>query len=226
MAVVDRPVPFVEKTVIDQQIAELHALVALSAPRDLVTGAGPILLGKDRPAAFAHLPVEAGVVGDHHRGVGSEGLHGGIINPLASHIGVSDPGQPGDLRRDRLFGLVQLVERLEHPVDAPARAILEFEDAELDHVVGGVVGAGGLGVEHQSDERWLVGRICAFHKRCEPAQHAVIPVLSRTLAMLSRGSVHVDASPSFVHLGCVSPQPHNLNCKLSLKSAVATRTFD
>lgn len=169
MTVVDRPVTVVKEPVVDQQVAELHALVALGPPRDLVAGAGPVLVGKDRPATLAHLPVEAGIMGDDYRGVGGERLHGGIVDPLASHVGVGDPGQAGDLRRDRLFGLVQLVERLEHPVDAPAGAVLEFQNAELDHLVGGKVGAGGFGVEHQADERRLVGRLSAVDERREPA---------------------------------------------------------
>lgn len=174
VAVVDRPVTLMEVAVVDQQVAELHALVALGAPRDLVARTAPVLVPKDRPARLAHLPVEAGVVRDHHSGVSCDLLHSRVVDPPAGHIGIGDAGQPGDLRRDWLGGLVQLVEGVEQAIDAPAGAVLELQDPELDHLVSGKVGAGGFHVHDKADEGLLVGRVQAVGQRREPAQHAVV----------------------------------------------------
>lgn len=200
MAVINSPVALVEEPVVDQQVAELHALVALGPPRDLVAGAGPVLLGKHRPPALAHLPVKAGVVGDDHRGFGRERLHGGIVDALTGHIGVGDPGQARDLRRDRFLGLVQLVERLEHPVDAPAGTVLELENAELDHLVRSEVGAGGFDVKHEIDKGRLVGRLRTIGQRRQPAQHAVVPRAFEHARDAVEGLVHGDTVPAWSSL--------------------------
>ena len=196
MAVVDGPVTLVEEPVVDQQVAELHALVALGPPRDLMAGASPVLLGEDRPARLAHLPVEAGVMGDHHGSIRRDPGHRLIIDPLTGDIGVGDPGQAGDLRRDRLFGLMQLVEGVEHAVDAPAGAILKLEDAELDHLVRGKVGAGSFDVDDEPDKRRLVGLLRAVGQRRQPAQHAVVPRAFEHARNAVEGLVHGNTVPA------------------------------
>ena len=67
--------------------------MALLTSRPLMAGAGPVLLGEDRPAPLAHLLVEAGVMGDDHHGISCKGLHGGIVDPLSSDVGIGDAGR-------------------------------------------------------------------------------------------------------------------------------------
>src|SRR5215210_6020378 len=107
------------------------------APGHLMAGAGPVLVSKDRPAALAHLPVETSVVRDDHRRNGSEGMDGHIVDALSGDVGIGNTGEPGDRLGDRLLGLVQLIEGFQHTVDAPAGAVLELDDAELDDLVVG-----------------------------------------------------------------------------------------
>ena len=174
MAVVDGAMPVMKEAVVGEQIAKLHALVAFVAPWHLMAGTSPVLLGKDRPTTFAHLAVKAGVVSDHHGGIRSHRAYGRVINALASHVGVRDAGQARDLGRDRLARLMELVERFEHPVDAAACAVLELDDAKLDHLVARVIDARGLCVEDQPDERRLAWRISALNERSHPSQHPVL----------------------------------------------------
>lgn len=108
VAVIDGWVALVEVPAADQQVAELHALMALLTPRHLMAGAGQVLLSEDRSAPLAYLPVEAGVVGDDHRGIGCKGLDGGIVDALSSHVGIGDAGHPPallDRARGALLGL-------------------------------------------------------------------------------------------------------------------------
>lgn len=213
VAVVDRAVAAVEKPAFGQQIAELHALVTLGAPRDLVAAAAPVLVAEHRPARLAHLPVEAGVVGDDHRRIGGDPRDRGIVDPLPGHIGFGDAGQPGDLRWDWLTGLVQLVEGVEQAVDPPAGAVLELEDPELDHLVGGEVGAGGFHVDDQADESRLVGRFRMIGQRLQPAQHAVVARAFEHGGDAVEGLAHVSDDP-----GLVLPGSGTSACELSPKA--------
>lgn len=195
MAVVDRPMAAVEQPAIGQQIAELQPLVPLRPPRDLVARAAPVLLAEHRPARFAHLPVEAGIVRDDHGSVGCDPRHRRIVDPLPGHIGVGDAGQSGDLQRDRLLRLLQLVEGVENPVDAPAGAVLEFQDPELDHLVRTEVGAGGLNVDHQADEGRLVGGVRMVSQWLQPTQHAVVARAFEDSGDAVEGLAHVPGGP-------------------------------
>jgi len=69
--------------------------------------------------------------------------------------------------------LVELVESVQDSIDASAGAVLELEDAQLDHVVCSEVGPSDLGVHDQADECWLIRLLRAVCKRLETAQHAV-----------------------------------------------------
>lgn len=172
--------------------------MALGAPGDLVAGAAPVLVAEHRPARLAHLPVEAGVMGDDHRRVGRDPRHRVIVDPLPGDVGVGDAGQPGDLRRDRLAGLMQLVEGVEQAVDPPASAVLELQDPELDHLVGGEVGAGCFNVDHKANERRLVGRLRIIGQRLQPAQHAVVARAFKHGGDAVEGLAHVADDPGLV----------------------------
>lgn len=148
--------------------------MALITPGQLMARARPILLGEDRPAVFTHLAVEARIVSDHHRGVGCQRMYGRVIDPLTSDIGICDAGNARYLGRDRFARLMELIERLDHAVDAAARAVLELDDAKLDNLVARVINAGGLRVEDQTDKRRLVWRINALGERLDPPQHPVL----------------------------------------------------
>ena len=83
-----------------------------------------------------------------------------------AHDRVGQPGEHGDLRRDRPAGVDQGVE------GAEALSTAELDHADLgDHVVGAIA-AGGLEVEHA--ERGLAQRCAEFveaalERECRPA---------------------------------------------------------
>ncbi|WP_458436939.1 hypothetical protein [Methylorubrum extorquens] len=95
---------------------------------------------------------------------------------------------------------MQLVEGVEHPVDAPAGAVLELEDAELNHLVRGEVGAGGLDVDDEADEGRLAGRLRAVGQRRQPAQHAIVPRAFEHACDAVEGLVHGDTVPAWFSL--------------------------
>ena len=146
----------VDEAAIGQQVAQLKALVALSVPQDLMAQASPAPIAKHRPARLAHLAVKTGVVRDNNRRIHSDPCHCGIVDPLPGQVRVADAGEPSDLRRDWLCGLVQLVQGIEHTIDATAGHTFGFEDAELDHLALDEVRVDGLSIDHHTHERGLV----------------------------------------------------------------------
>ena len=84
-------------------------------------------------------------------GIGREGLNSAIIDSVPGDIAVGNTGKPRNLGWDRPAGLLQLAEGIEHTVDTPAVAILEFDGAKLNDLVTFRVKAGCLDIKYHAD---------------------------------------------------------------------------
>ena len=113
-------------------------------------------------------------MGDDQRRAGDEGFDGGRVNRLARHLFVRNAGDGGNVRRDGLAGLLELIEGIEHAVYFAAAAIFKLDHAEFDDFIDSRRHACGFGVENDPDKR-ICGRFLAeLLLRRKPAQHAVV----------------------------------------------------
>lgn len=86
MTVVNRAVRLVEIAGAVQKVAELRSIEAVLPPIDLGRGACPRLPLEDGLVAFGKLPIESTVMrDDQDHGIVDEGVHGGLVDPVAGH---------------------------------------------------------------------------------------------------------------------------------------------
>jgi Transposase DDE domain len=117
----DGQVTVVKMTVVVEEVAKLGASMAFLPPGDLHKRAGPVEVTKERPCHRAYGPVELGIVGNDERCASNEGFDFGGVSCMSRDFSVGDDG---DVSRDRLAGLLELVEGNEHAADfaAPPRS--------------------------------------------------------------------------------------------------------
>lgn len=72
------------------------------------------------------------------------------IDTLTGHHRVINPRDGSDLRRNRLGGLPQLLERLAHGIDLAIKAVGERDHGELDDLVTRWIQARRFGIDEQS----------------------------------------------------------------------------
>lgn len=105
---------------------------------------------------------------------------------------------------------MQPIEGVEHAVDPPTQTVLELQDTELDHLVRGEVGTGGLHVDDEADERRLVRRLRAVSQRLQPAQHTIVTCAFEHGGNVVEGMAHVADDPGLALQGaaafCTAPE--------------------
>ena len=117
------------------EITKPRAFKTFRRPIHLRVGATPRLMFESLASAFQKLPIKACIMGEDEIGTFDKRSHLCPINRLASHHLIRDARDLGDLGRDRIFGLLQSVERFFHLADAPLALIGERHHRKFDNLV-------------------------------------------------------------------------------------------
>jgi len=130
---------------------------ALSFPVDIGMAARPMFRREGGKPSFQEVAVERGVVGGDEHDAPEQIVDGAIVDAMSGHHLIGDPGQAGDLGRDRKAGAFEPLPWSENLVDPPVvPAIFEEADGEFDDPVTIGVGTGGLDIHHGGNEFWIV----------------------------------------------------------------------